>query len=67
MRNNLVSNVAGAGNGTKRGIYTGDGIFVVGNTIYNAQVGVALGKYKDNLTFDCATPYSGGVDAGGNN
>jgi hypothetical protein len=27
----------------------------------------STGKYRDNLTFDVTTPFSGGTDAGNNN
>ena len=48
-----------------------DDVLVVGNRITVAPNGVvfdvAAGKYRDNLTSGVATPFFGGVDAGGNN
>jgi nitrous oxidase accessory protein NosD len=45
---------------------------VVDNRISSAATGItyvsgSTGKYRDNLTDNCATPFSGGTDAGGNN
>ncbi len=49
------------------------GGMAVNNRITNTVVGGinygggSTGKYRDNLTFDVPTPYSGGTDAGNNN
>ena len=48
------------------------GGLAVNNRITQADKGIAYGvgstgKYRDNLTFDVATPYSGGTDIGNNN
>lgn len=44
---------------------------VVGNKITNVDQGINIrytadGKYRDNLTFNVSTPFTGGTDAGGN-
>jgi hypothetical protein len=42
--------------------------FAVRNSVANCKsFGVGGGKYQNNLTSNCTTPFSGGVDAGGNN
>lgn len=42
--------------------------FAVRNTIANClKDGIFGGKYQNNLTSNCPTPFSGGTDAGGNN
>jgi hypothetical protein len=41
--------------------------FEVRNTIANANTGIFGGKYQNNLTSGCTTPFTGGTDAGGNN
>lgn len=52
------------------GIYVGSSadVLVVGNRIVRWNYGLFLntGKYRDNLTAGCATPYTGGTDAGNN-
>ena len=59
-------------------IYIADdstGVFVRDNNMANADLGLfflflppsSSGKYKDNLTFNVTTPFSGGINAGGNN
>ena len=70
IENNFVNSVAGASVGSGNvgtGIGTGPGSFTIGNTITNCNNGIVGGKYKDNLTFGCTTPFSGGTDATGNN
>ena len=51
---------------------TSSRVFVVDNRIGRAGTGIAFeadatGKYRDNLTGGCTTPFSGGTDAGNNN
>lgn len=65
---NTISNITG-GN-----FYAGlrNVSYAVGNTVTNSQYGLFYdqpGKYKDNLTRNCTTPFGGteGTDAGGNN
>ena len=48
------------------------GALAVNNRVTTADQGIIFagfgtGKYRDNLTFDVATPYVGGTDAGNNN
>jgi len=49
------------------GINCSSGCFVTGNTIKDCDVGISGGKYARNLTYNCATPFSGGTDVSGNN
>ena len=73
--NNDVSNTVKLGTGTATGIlFRGVGGFglAVNNRITKADRGIAYdagttGKYRDNLTFDVTTPFTGGTDAGNNN
>ena len=62
---NIISDVTATGSGAAYGIY--EPLFAVHNAISHAQVGINGGKYQDNLTNNCATPFAGGTDAGGNN
>ena len=57
--------------GNAFGIYiSGGSVLVDHNYIENAVNGItfsgATGKYRDNLTVNVTTPFSGGTDAGGN-
>ena len=63
VQNNVVSNVTDSG-GNSIGIYGGG--FSRQNVVSNAYYGVYGGKYQDNLTSGCTTPFAGGTDAGGN-
>src|SRR5262249_22629251 len=72
--NNHVLKTVKQGTGTAYGILvsaTATGAFIVQNRITEADVGIffngGTGKYRDNLTFDVTTPYTGGTDAGNNN
>ncbi len=64
----VIAGVTAATVGTSsRGIDGGGGSFYINNTISNCTTGILRGKYRDNLTSNCTTPFSSGVDAGGNN
>ena len=62
IQNNVVSNVT-ANNSI--GIISAG--FSRQNVVSGASYGVYGGKYQDNLTSGCTTPFNGGTDAGGNN
>jgi len=66
----LTVTPAGAGTGYAIDVFTSD-VLVVGNRITTADVGVIFigpsGKYRDNLTSNVGTPFTGGTNAGGNN
>ena len=74
---NDVINIFAGGSGTARGILIGDGFsnsnaLAVNNRITGVARGIEFpgngeGKYRDNLTFDVTTPFTGGTDAGNNN
>ncbi len=49
------------------GIQLGVGTLARQNSIANAYYGILEGKYQDNLTSGCTTPFAAGTDAGGNN
>ncbi len=55
------------GSGLGYGIDGLAGSFYIGNTISTCDVGLQFGKYQNNLTSGCATPFQLGTDAGGNN
>lgn len=71
--NNDISRVTSPFAGFARGIFcNGRDVLIVNNRITAAQVGIlffgaATGKYRDNLTSDVVTPFTGGTDAGNNN
>lgn len=71
--NNDILTVTPAGGGSGFGIFVigGAGVLVVGNRITTADNGVvylaSTGKYRDNLTSDVGTPFTGGTNAGNNN
>ncbi len=71
--NNDVIMVTAVGAGTSSGIWVGTSAIanlVVNNRVTTADEGVrygGTGKYRDNLTFNVTTPYTGGTDAGNNN
>ena len=68
IENNSIANVTGTGNnGTSVGIAAASTDFSIGNTISNSVVGISGGKYLNNLTSGCTTPFSGGTNATGNN
>ena len=76
LLNNDVVNVVKQGNGIAWGIvifdaFCGNGGMAVGNRITSADRGIEFngttGKYFNNTTFNVATPYTGGTDAGNNN
>ena len=71
--NNDVFTVTKQGTGIARGIFVGIsiGALVVNNRITEADRGIeydaSTGKYRDNVTFDVTTPYTGGTNIGNNN
>ena len=71
--NNAVITTVAQGTGTARGIFllVVSGGLVVNNRITGADSGIeyfaSTGKYRDNLTSDVTTPFTGGTDAGNNN
>ena len=71
--NNDVINTLKQGAGIARGIFiqTMSGGMAVNNRITGADRGIefdaSTGKYRDNLTFGVATPFTLGTDAGNNN
>jgi len=72
--NNDVINTVKLGSGTATGIHFNGATaaFAVNNRITVADIGIAYtngatGKYRDNLTFDVTTPFSGGTAVGTNN
>jgi len=71
--NNDVITTVKQGTGIARGILlaTVTGGLVVNNRITVADRGIDFGgsdgKYRDNLTFDVTTPYTGGTNVGNNN
>jgi nitrous oxidase accessory protein NosD len=74
VENNRVSATSAGTYGIcSTGIFAETGVFVVGNTVTNFTIGLKFdatsgGKYRDNLTKACATPFSGGTAVGtGNN
>lgn len=70
IRNNQVSTVTAAADGTSTGMFVDSTGFVVGNQVDNCQVGFRMGpatKYLKNLTFNVTTPFSGGTAVGHNN
>jgi len=56
-------------------VYLSNDVLVAGNRITSAYFGISFssggggstGKYMDNLTSNVTTPFTGGIDAGGNN
>ena len=72
--NNDVINTFKQGSGVATGIHfgPGDNGLAVNNRITGADKGlffdvpVSIGKYRDNLTFDVATPFTGGTSVGTN-
>ena len=74
--NNDVIDTVKQGTGTASGIFLQ---FVTGGLVVNNRVTVAgrgidydagtssTGKYRDNVTFDVTTPFTGGTDIGNNN
>ena len=72
--NNDVSTTVKQGTATAWGILLNGvtGGLAVNNRITEADKGIeyfgpSTGKYRDNLTFDVTTPFTGGTDAGNNN
>jgi hypothetical protein len=66
VRDNIISGVTGPSSDPTFSF----GIafaFSVRNSIANAHTGVFGGKYQNNLSSGCTTPFTGGTDAGGNN
>ena len=67
IENNSIANVTPSGSGSSYGISVGTGSFVISNTVSNCGVGISGGKYLNNLTSGCTTPFQGGTNAIGNN
>jgi hypothetical protein len=74
VTNNDVINSVKQGAGTEWGIYLNPvtGGLTIDNRITQVDQGIdyvsgSTGKYRDNLTFDVTTPFTGGTDAGNNN
>lgn len=68
FENNTVTNSSTSlGGSSSVGIETDTGSFLIGNTITNFTTGISGGKYLNNLTSGCNTPFTGGVNATGNN
>ncbi len=71
--NNDVIRTVSQGTGIAYGIAFGASVtggLAVNNRVTGADRGIhyfGTGKYRDNLTFDVTTPYSGGTNAGNNN
>ena len=65
IENNFVDTVTGGTD--NRGINQSVGSFAIGNTVVGSTIGVFGGKYQNNLTANCTTPFSSGIDAGLNN
>ena len=71
--NNDVITVMKQGTGIAWGILLSEvtGGLAVNNRITNAERGIdfgaSTGKYRDNVTFDVTTPFTGGTDIGNNN
>ena len=74
--NNDVITVTKQGTGIARGIHVvgSIGALVVNNRITEADRGIeyhaatsSTGKFRDNITFDVTTPYTGGTNIGNNN
>ena len=72
--NNDVIKVVGTGIFSGNGIYLAPSVtggVVVNNRITVADIGIVFdgstGKYRDNVTFDVASPFLGGTDIGNNN
>jgi hypothetical protein len=62
--NVLQNDVSGS---TNTGIRMSPGDFAERNTVSNSLFGILGGKFQNNLTSGCTTPFSNGIDAGGNN
>ena len=67
LENNTIATVTATGTGTGYGILASGTDFALGNTISNCKVGISGGKYLNNLTANCTTPFNGGTNATGNN
>src|SRR5262245_34032159 len=71
--NNDVIGVVKQGTGVASGIRFsgGSGSLAVNNRITQAGLGIeyagSTGKFRDNITFDVTTPYTGGTNIGNNN
>src|SRR6476646_1834561 len=66
VRDNIVNKVTGS-SGFPSSSFGIAFAFAVRNSIANANTGIFGGKYQNNLTSGCATPFTSGTDAGGNN
>jgi len=72
MEDNRINGVS-SGSGNTYGMYIelSNNVLAAGSRITSADNGIlyssSSGKYKDNLTSGVTTPFTGGIDAGGNN
>ena len=74
VENNRVGNTANPSSWTSYGIYinSSNDALITNNRITTMDYGIyyytgSSGKYRDNLTTGCTEPFTGGLDAGGNN
>ncbi len=72
LNNDIITVYSGAAGSVGILVNHGTNVFIVGNRVNGAVGGVSFaspstGKYRDNLTVNVATPYTGGTDAGSNN
>ena len=66
VRDNIVNTVNAANLGPNQ-TYGIVYAFAVRNSVANCYYGVYGGKYQNNLSSNCTTPFAGGTDAGANN
>ena len=66
IMDNAIGKVTGS-SGNSYGIYAAGNDFIIGNTVNECAVGIQGGKYLNNLTNGCTTPFRNGVNAAGNN
>ena len=67
LLDNTISKVTPGSGSSSYGIFSQNGDLIIGNTINDCTVGISGGKYLNNLTNGCTTPFTGGVNATGNN
>ena len=71
LNNTVTDTITDTGTGYAVYIANSTGVFLRTNNLSNADNGLyftgSTGKYFNNLTFDVATPFTGGTPIGGNN
>ena len=67
IENNTIGGITATGSGASYGINAASGDYAIGNTITGCTYGIFNGKYLNNLTYGCTTPFLDGVNATGNN